>query len=109
MGANSNALSGGNASPLIAWMYGCLNLHAIGILLPEMEDRVVVDPNVCNGRPVIRGTRITVQTVLEFLGAGDSIEEVLDEYPSLKREDVLACLQYSSRLMGNHFRVEALA
>ena len=73
-----------------------------------MEERVAIDPDVCNGRPVIRGTRITVQTVLEFLGAGDSIAEVLEEYPSLTREDVLACFQYSSRLMGNHFRLEAL-
>lgn len=56
-----------------------------------MEERIVISPDVCNGRPVIRGTRITVQTVLEFLGAGDSIEEVLEEYPSLTREDVLAC------------------
>ena len=57
-----------------------------------MEERVVINPDVCNGRPVIRGTRITVQTVLEFLGAGDSIEDVLEEYPSLTREDVLGCL-----------------
>jgi uncharacterized protein (DUF433 family) len=56
-----------------------------------MEERIVISPDVCNGRPVIRGTRITVQTVLEFLGAGDSIEEVLEEYRSLTREDVLAC------------------
>ena len=70
---------------------------------------MVIVPDVCNGRPVIRGTRITVQTILEFLGAGDSVAEVLEEYPSLTREDVLACLQYSSRLMGNHFRLEALA
>lgn len=57
-----------------------------------MGDRIAINPDVCNGRPVIRGTRITVQTVLEFLGAGDSIEEVLKEYPSLTREDVLACI-----------------
>lgn len=74
-----------------------------------MEERVAIDPDVCNGRPVVRGTRVAVQTILEFLGAGDSIEEVLEEYPSLTREDILACLQYSSRLMGNHFRLEALA
>ena len=74
-----------------------------------MEDRVTISPDVCNGRPVIRGTRITAQTILEFLGAGDSIDEVLEEYPSLTREDVLACIQYSSRLMGNHFTLEALA
>ena len=42
-----------------------------------MSDRIVIDPDVCNGKPVIRGTRITVQTVLEFLSAGDSIEDVL--------------------------------
>ena len=42
-----------------------------------MNDRIVIDPKICNGRPVIRGTRITVQTILEFLGAGDSIDDVL--------------------------------
>jgi uncharacterized protein (DUF433 family) len=67
-----------------------------------MEERIVIDPGIWNGRPVIRGTRTTAQTVLEFLGSGDSVEEVLEEYPSLTREDVLACLQYSSRVMGNH-------
>jgi uncharacterized protein (DUF433 family) len=72
----------------------------------EMNERIVIEPGVCNGRPIVRGTRITAQTILEFLGAGDSIEDVLEEYPSLSREDVLACLSYSSRLMGNHFRLE---
>jgi uncharacterized protein (DUF433 family) len=70
-----------------------------------MSERIVIEPAVCNGRPVVRGTRITVQTILGFLGAGDSVEDVLEEYPSLTREDVLACLSYSSRLMGNHFRL----
>jgi len=49
---------------------------------------------------VVKGTRIAVQTVLEFLGAGDEVEDVLKEYPALTREDVLACLQFSSRLLG---------
>jgi uncharacterized protein (DUF433 family) len=74
-----------------------------------MEERIVIDPGICSGRPVVRGTRITVQTVLEFLGAGDSIDEILEEYPRLSREDVLACLRYSSRLMGNHFVIEKVA
>jgi uncharacterized protein (DUF433 family) len=52
---------------------------------------------------VVRGTRITVQTVLEFLAAGDSVEEVLEEYPKLTCSDVQACLDYASRVMGNHF------
>jgi len=70
-----------------------------------MSDRVTVSPDVCNGKPVVRGTRITVQTVLEFLAAGDSVDDVLQEYPTLQREDVQACLDYASRVMGNHFSV----
>ena len=50
-----------------------------------MSERITIKADVCNGRPVVRGTRITVQTVLEFLAAGDSIEEVLEEYPRLVR------------------------
>lgn len=68
-----------------------------------MSERISIKPDVCNGRPVVRGTRITVQTVLEFLAAGDSVEDVLEEYPKLKRADVQACLDYASRVMGNHF------
>lgn len=70
-----------------------------------MSERITINPDICNGRPVIRGTRIAVQTVLEFLAAGDSIEEVLEEYPGIVREDVQACLDYASRVMGNHFSV----
>jgi uncharacterized protein (DUF433 family) len=68
-----------------------------------MSERITLDPDICNGKPVIRGTRITVQTVLEFLAAGDSVDEVLEEYPSLKREDVQSCLDYASKLMANHY------
>ena len=70
-----------------------------------MSERITVQPDICNGKPVIRGTRITAQTVLEFLAAGDSVEDVLEEYPTLKREDVQACLNYASKLMGNHYSV----
>ena len=73
-----------------------------------MNERISIEPDICNGRPVIRGTRITVQTVLEFLAAGDSIEDVLEEYPTLTRADVQACLDYASRLMGNRFSVAHL-
>ena len=61
-----------------------------------MNGQNVISPDVCNGKPVIRGTRITVQGVLEFLSAGDSTDEVLEEYPSLTREDVLVCLQFAA-------------
>lgn len=74
-----------------------------------MEERIVIDPTICNGRPTIRGTRVTVQTILEFLGAGDSTEAILNEYPSLTHEDILASLRYSSKLMANHFTLEQVA
>jgi uncharacterized protein (DUF433 family) len=74
-----------------------------------MSERITINPDVCNGRPVIRGTRIAVQTVLEFLAAGDSAEDVLAEYPRLTRADVQACLDYASRLMGNSFSVVQMA
>jgi uncharacterized protein (DUF433 family) len=54
--------------------------------------RIVIKPDTCSGRPVIRGTRITVQTILEFLSAGDTSETLLVEFPGLTREDIFACL-----------------
>jgi len=72
-------------------------------------DRIAVNPDICNGKPVIKGTRITAQTVLEFLAAGDSIEDVLDAYPTLTRDDVLACLRFSAEMMNHHFRVQEVA
>ena len=71
--------------------------------------RIVVDPQVCNGQPVIEGTRITAATVLEFLSAGDGIDEILEEYPTLTRDDVLECLSYSARILKLHFSVQAVA
>jgi uncharacterized protein (DUF433 family) len=64
------------------------------------------DPDVCNGRPVLRGTRIAVQSVLEMLAAGDSVENVVAAFPSLQREQVLACVEHAARLMGNQYSVE---
>ena len=72
-------------------------------------ERIVVEPDICNGQPTIKGTRVTARTVLEFLAAGDAIEDVLEEYPSLSRADVHACLEYASRLMANHYTVLSAA
>lgn len=68
-----------------------------------MVSRIELHPDICNGRPVIRGTRVSVQTILEFLGTGDTIDDLLEAYPSLSRENILAALQYSARLMENRF------
>ncbi|MBR8832605.1 MAG: DUF433 domain-containing protein [Stigonema ocellatum SAG 48.90 = DSM 106950] len=74
-----------------------------------MQSRISIHPDICNGRPQIANTRITVQTVMEFLGAGDSIEEILEEYPSLSREDIYACMQFAAKLMANHYEVRKVA
>jgi uncharacterized protein (DUF433 family) len=66
-------------------------------MVTRMSKRITIRPDVCNGKPVIRDTRITVHTVLDFLSAGDSMDDVLDEYPSLQREDIYACLDYASK------------
>ena len=61
--------------------------------------KIIVHPDICNGRPTIDGTRIAVQTVLEFLSAGDSIDNLLADYPTLTRDDVLACLTYAGAIL----------
>jgi uncharacterized protein (DUF433 family) len=74
-----------------------------------MQSRINIHPDICNGRPIIANTRITVQTVIEFLGSGDSIEEILEEYPALKREDIYACMQFAAKLMANNYEVRKIA
>ena len=74
-----------------------------------LTDRITVDNNVCNGKPTIRGKRITVQTILEFLSAGDSREEILKQYPTLESEDIDACLRFAADLMGHQFSIRSIA
>ena len=63
-----------------------------------MIERIAISPDVCHGKPVIKGTRILVANILGSLGAGESMEEVLEDYPGLAREDVLAALQFAGEL-----------
>ncbi|WP_458040527.1 MULTISPECIES: DUF433 domain-containing protein [Bacteria] len=63
-------------------------------------DRISVDPEVVHGKPVIRGTRVTVQVILELLAAGETIDELLGEYDELTRDDVLAALEYAASVAG---------
>ncbi|NBC49922.1 MAG: DUF433 domain-containing protein [Gammaproteobacteria bacterium] len=59
--------------------------------------RITIDPEICGGRPCIRGLRIRVKDVLDLLAAGASREEVLEDYPYLEPEDIVAVLQYAAR------------
>jgi uncharacterized protein (DUF433 family) len=63
------------------------------------EDRIVIDPAVLVGKPVVRGTRISVEWVVDLLAAGWSHEQILENYPHLTREDIQACLSYASELL----------
>jgi uncharacterized protein (DUF433 family) len=62
-------------------------------------DRIVIDPAVLAGKPVIRGTRLAVEFVVDLLAQGWSVEQVLDNYPGLTRADVQACLEYASEVL----------
>jgi uncharacterized protein (DUF433 family) len=62
------------------------------------SERIVVDPGIVAGKPVIRGTRLSVEFILDLLAAGQSEPEVLHNYPGITREDILACLSYASYL-----------
>ncbi|MGH7455712.1 MAG: DUF433 domain-containing protein [bacterium] len=63
--------------------------------MPNLMDRITVNPNQCGGRPCIRGMRIRVVDVLDLFAAGLSAEQILDEMPDLEREDLQACLQFA--------------
>ena len=73
----------------------------------QLLDRITIDPAIFNGKPIVGGRRLAVEHVLGMLSAGDDIDTILEGYPWLKREDVLACLVYARRLVG-HERVEPL-
>ena len=63
-----------------------------------MSNRITSDPAICHGKPCIRGLRYPVESVLEWLAGGMTIEEILADYPDLERDDILAALAYAARL-----------
>jgi len=66
-------------------------------------DRINIDPAICHGKPCIKGHRIWVSLILDFLASGASIEDLLAEYPDLQREDILACIAYGSEMSRRRF------
>jgi len=61
-------------------------------------DRISIDPKICHGQACVKGTRIPVHQIVRMLASGDTVEELLAEYSSLSREDILACLDYAAQL-----------
>lgn len=69
----------------------------------ELLHRIWIDPARCGGKPCIRGHRIWVSLILDMLAAGASMEEILLDYPEIKREDIQACIAYGSEMAREHF------
>lgn len=63
-----------------------------------MNKRISINPKICHGQACIKGTRIPVHQIIRMMANGDTIEELLEEYPSISREDILACLEYAASL-----------
>ncbi|MFB2877930.1 DUF433 domain-containing protein [Floridanema aerugineum] len=65
--------------------------------------RISIDPNICFGKPCIRGHRIWVSLILDYLAGGMAIEEILEAYPDIERDDVLACIAYASEVTKDSY------
>jgi uncharacterized protein (DUF433 family) len=77
--------------------------------MENIFDRITIDEKICNGKPTIRGKRITVQTILEYLSSGDTPEEILKQYPTLETEDITACLKFATELMNKNYVIKTVA
>ena len=64
----------------------------------DWQQRILIDPSVCHGKPCIKGTRIMVSVILDYLKAGESYEGIFREYPMLKKEDIQAAISYAAWL-----------
>ncbi|GAA4457824.1 hypothetical protein GCM10023189_29140 [Nibrella saemangeumensis] len=74
-----------------------------------IANRITVDENLCNGKPTIRGLGITVKTILEYLFAGETREEILYQYPDLEPEDLDACLQFALQMADRKHTIQPVA
>jgi uncharacterized protein (DUF433 family) len=73
-------------------------MERIQVSTENLLSRISIDPNICFGKPCIKGHRIWVTLILDYLAGGESIEGLLEAYPSIEREDILACIAYGSEM-----------
>lgn len=66
--------------------------------MSDLLERITIDPQICHGKPVVRGLRYPVETLLELMSSGMTMDEMLADYEDLEREDLLAVLSYATRL-----------
>lgn len=77
--------------------------------MENLLERISIDYKVLNGKPAIKGKRIAVNSILEYLSAGDTIDDILNEYPDLEKEDILACIKFAANLMNKNFIIKEVA
>jgi len=74
--------------------------------MATMIERITANPQILGGKPIIRGTRISVEFILELLASDVSEDEILEDYPHLTKDDIQACLKYAARSCKNEIYVE---
>ena len=72
-------------------------------------ERIVINPAICHGKPIVRNTRYLVEGILEYLAGGDTFEDLIETFPDLQKEDILACVAFAATLMNSHHKVEPIA
>lgn len=68
----------------------------------NMIERITIDPEICHGKPCIRGMRWPVEVIIDMLGSGMTMEEILDDHKELEREDILASLKFARLYLSGH-------
>ena len=77
--------------------------HGRAIDRQDLLSRITIDPNICHGKPCIRGHRIWVSLILDFLAGGATPEEILDDYPGIQEADIRACIAYGAEMTRGNF------
>jgi uncharacterized protein (DUF433 family) len=75
-----------------------MEVNSNGVAMDNLLSRITIDPDICHGKPCVRGLRYPVETLLELLSSGMTFEEILADYEDLEREDLLGVLAFAARL-----------
>jgi uncharacterized protein (DUF433 family) len=77
--------------------------------MDNLLSRIAIDEEICGGRPTIKDTRITVKTILEYIAAGETMSNILQAYPILTKEDILACVAFAAKMLEPDFTIKDVA
>jgi uncharacterized protein (DUF433 family) len=78
------------------------NLFNLAVIMKNQLERITINPEICHGKPCIRGMRWPVEVILDLMGSGMTQEEIVVDHPELEKEDILACLNFAKLFMSGH-------